>query len=98
MPRFSQFSALWPWKRTIARSGEVAATTGGTEVLKPCGSSTTTYVAPISRRVSSVRSCLPSFIQPAPRNSIAGCAGERSASSRRYATLSRLAANHCGNW
>jgi len=30
------------WNRMIARSGEVHATTGGTDDLKPCGSSTTT--------------------------------------------------------
>ena len=47
MPFFSQFSALRPWNLTSA-TGAVTATTGGTELLKPCGSSTQTYASVVA--------------------------------------------------
>ena len=86
IPFASQVSALRPWKRTIARSAEVTAVTGGTLLLKPCGSSTMTNAMPRSARKRIVRSAFFSLSHDPLRNSTA----RRQPSSR--STASSIAA------
>src|SRR5215470_16794413 len=59
----------WPCRRTTARSGAVAATTGGMESRWPCGMSTHTYGSWWAARKPRVSSWLPGVIQVRLRNS-----------------------------
>src|SRR5215216_1783010 len=90
--------SLWPWKRTTARS-DVAATTGGTDDLWPCGMSTQTNGRLCLRRKVSVSASLSPANHDWCRNSTATRSGsQRAATSSRYCLLERRMVNHGGNW
>src|SRR3954470_3605688 len=92
--------SLCPWNRTTARSGAVAATSGGTDDRCPCGMSTTTYGTAYDRRKSSVSSVVSSSLNHVDdRNSTQIRYGAaRSLHSRMYSLFDRRNVNHCGNW
>src|SRR5256712_14076051 len=71
MSFFSQFSALRPWNRNTASSWLVGTITGGTELLKPCGSSSATYGILLSSRDFTGRSAVFLLNQLPWRNSTA---------------------------
>src|SRR6266508_3585284 len=82
-----------------ASSDEVAVTTGGTELLKPCGMSTHTNGSWWDSRSSSVSSRFSSLSHDLWRNSTQIRRGlARSAHSTRYSLFDRLRVNHGGNW
>ena len=90
--------SLWPWKRTTARSA-VAATTGGTDDLWPCGMSTLTNGSLCARRKSRVSLRLAPSNQEALRSSKTGRSGlHRAATSSMYSLLDLRMPNHGGNW
>ena len=96
-PVASQVAARRPWKRTTASSGDVAATTGGRLLLKPCGPSTTTSGMALSVRKRSVRSAFFSLNQLPWRNSTAIVSpARRSFASRIAARLSDDGKNQRG--
>ena len=95
----SQVAALRPWNRTTASSGEVTTTSGGTLLLKPCGSSTITNGIDRSERNARVRSRFFSLSHEAFRNSTA----TRQPASRSTASLIRArfsleGKTHFGYW
>src|SRR4051794_35927389 len=91
--------SLWPWKRTTANSGEVAATTGGIDDLWPCGMSTQTKGSLCARIQSSVSFWLAPSNQEALRNSKTGRSGlHRATTSSTYSLLDLRMPNQGGNW
>src|SRR3954467_14809806 len=87
-----------PCSRSTARS-DVAANTGGIELVYPCGMSTLTYGTAYFVRKSSVSAWFSSDIQVLLRNSTQIRIGsQRRLASRMYSLLRRPIVNHCGNW
>src|SRR2546430_4651907 len=81
-----------------ANSSLVAITTGGTELLKPCGSSTATYGILLSCRNLTVRSAFFSLNQLPWRNSTAMGSSSRARVSRMGSRASFDGKTHFGNW
>src|SRR2546430_14644934 len=80
-----------------ASSDDVAATTGGTELLNPCGMSTQTYGSWCDSRSSSVSSRFSSLSHDLWRNSTQmRCGFARSAHSTRESLFERRIVKHGG--
>src|SRR2546428_264607 len=91
-------NAWCAWKRKTASSSLVGITTGGTELLNPCGSSTATYGILLSCKNLTVRSAFFTLNQLPCRNSTAIGRSRRARVSRMSSRASFEGKTHFGNW